>query len=89
MERSVIKDIFNGVKGSREGIGLARVNKDNLKELSDGYDKLKKRFNAKQIKHIDKFLEVYDKNFCDEVDLYFTEGFKLGLRIAIECFGDE
>ncbi len=83
MKRSVIKDIFSGGK-----IPLTETNKENLKELAEGYDRLRNRFNAKQMKLIDKFLSVYDKNYCDEVDLYFTEGFKLGLLIVVERFVD-
>ncbi len=88
MKNSIIKDIFNGVRGSCETMVMTKRNTDNLKEISVGYDKLKKRFNQKQIKLVDKFIEAYDKNFCDEVDFYFTEGFKLGFLIAVECFED-
>lgn len=88
MKKSVIQDIFNGVKGHHETMVFKNPNKDNLKEVAEGYDKLKKRFSSKQIKDIDKFLQIYEKNLCDEITFYFTEGFKLGLLIAVECFDD-
>ncbi len=37
------------------------------------------------MKFIDKLIDVCVKNYYDEVDLYFSKGFKLGLQIAIEC----
>ncbi len=88
MKESVIKDIFTGAKGNIETMALTKTNKDNLKEVADYYDKLKKRFNVKQMKVIDRFLGIYDKNNYDEINFYFTQGFKLGLRIAVECFED-
>lgn len=88
MKNSVIEGIFNGVKGCHETMALKKINKENLKEISEGYDTLKKHFNANQIKDIDKFLQVYEKSLGDEITFYFTEGFKLGLLIAVECFED-
>ncbi len=88
MKNSVIKDIFNGVKGNCEIISLKKSNKENLAKVSESYDNLIKHFNDKQIKRIKKFLDVYDKSNCDEMELYFTEGFKLGLLIGFECFED-
>ncbi len=86
MKNSAIKDVFNGVKGNIETMGSTKASKENLKEISDCYDALKKRFTKKQRKLIDKFLNAYEKNYCDEIDYYFTEGFKLGLQIGVECF---
>ncbi len=89
MKNSVIKSIFNGVKGNRQAMVLPKANKDNLRKVSDAYDKLiGGRFNSKQKKEIDKFLQIHDKSYCDEIDLYFVEGFKLGLLIGIECLED-
>ncbi len=88
MSRSVIKDIFNGFTGNQEAMPLKKENKENLKRVSDCYDELKESFSVKQINLIEKFLSAYDKNCCDEVDFYFVEGFKLGLRIGFECFED-
>ncbi len=81
MGNSVIQDIFNGVKGHRDTMSLTKAHRNNLKEVSDGYEKLKKHFSEKQLRFIEKFLCV-----CEEIDFYFKEGFKLGLRIAVECF---
>ncbi len=88
MKNSVIKDVFNGVKGNIEAMGFNNRSRGNLKDMADCYDKLKKRCSEKQIKLLDKFLEAYNRNYGDEIDFYFTEGFKLGLRIAVECFED-
>jgi len=34
----------------------------------------------------DKIIYLYEQDLLDEVDHYFTEGFKLGLRIGVECW---
>ncbi len=88
MKNSVIQGIFNGVKGHIESMTLPKTNQDNLTQVSDAYDKLKARFHGEQMKLIDEFLKVYDDNYCDEIDFYFAEGFKLGLQIGVECFED-
>ncbi len=89
MGNSVIEDIFNGTKGHRDTMPLTKAHLNILKEVAGSYDKLKKRFSEKQLKEIEKFLRVYDKNYCEEIDFYFKEGFKLGLRIAVECFEEK
>ncbi len=89
MKRSIIRDIFNGAKGSHESMALPKKNLDNLDKVSDSYDRLIESFTPEQVKLIDKFLDDYDQSYCDEIDFYFTEGFKLGMQIAVECFQDE
>ncbi len=89
MKNSVIIDILNGVKGNRQTMVLSKTNKDNLKKIADGYDKLKSRLNSKQMKLLEKFLDVYDNNYLEEIDFYYLEGFKLGLLLAVECFYDK
>ncbi len=37
------------------------------------------------MKLLEKFLEVYDNNYLEEIDLYYLEGFKLGFLLAVEC----
>ncbi len=88
MNHSTIKEIFNGVSGRRESMAFTKTNKGALTEISNAYDTLRKRFNSKQIKAMDKFLEIYDDYYCDEIDFYFAEGFKLGLRLTVECLQD-
>ncbi len=88
MKNSVLKDIFNGVKGNRGVIAENRTNKESLNKVLEYYERLKKRFDDKQIKLIEKFLYVYEANVHKEAEFYFSEGFKLGLQIGVECFRD-
>ena len=88
MRKSIITDIFNGKKGNHETMELSKKLKDNLSEVADGYEKLKSRFNPEQMSFIEEFLDVYDNNSYDEIEYYFTQGFKLGLLIGVECFED-
>ncbi len=89
MKGSAIKEIFYGAKGNKETMVLTKEIKNNIKSISEYYDKLKKSCSAKQMKLIEKFLDVYDNSLCDEINFYFTEGFKLGLRIGVECFEED
>ncbi len=84
MKNSVIKDIFNGVKGNREEI--IKANNTNVKKVLESYEKLKDTFNEKQMKFIENFIEAYDINYYENMTSCFEEGFKLGIQVGAECF---
>ncbi len=88
MKKSIIREIFNGRIGNREAMAFEKENSKNRENVLRHYDELKKCFNEKQMEIINKFLGAYDKNCNDEIDFYFTKGFKLGFLVCAECFED-
>lgn len=91
MKKSVIIDVLNGVKGNREStrIKTSKEYENNLTIICDTYEELKKQLPPQLFQLHQKFVDALENNFCEEIDLYFVEAFKLGLLIGIESMDDE
>lgn len=91
MRRSAIIDILNGMKCNRETIRIKRSKEyeDNVTIICDTYEELKKQLSPQLFQLHQKFVDALENNFCEEMDLYFVEAFKLGLLIGIESMDDE
>ncbi len=87
MKKSVIKDIFYGVRGGMDS-SYAPEDKEYRDTLIDLHKELRTQLNAQQLALHEKFVAVLEDCQCDEVDYYFTEGFKLGFHLALECLQD-
>lgn len=85
MEKSAIKDIFNGLRGHRETMKTTKENKEYLSIVCDTYDELKEKLSPEMLKLHEKLVDALENDWVEEVDFYFVEGFKLGLLIGIEC----
>jgi len=84
MRKSTIKDIFSGLKGNKESMSIPKEVIKNLSEICKFYDELKEKLSPELLEPHQKYVGALEKNWCDEVDFYFTEGFKLGLLAGIE-----
>ncbi len=86
MRKSVILDIFNGKRGDRETFVMPRDTENkNLEMVCETHEELQKKLTPKQFALLEKFANAQQADLCEEIDFYFVEGFKLGLRIGIEC----
>lgn len=85
MKKSAIKDIFHGLRGNIEGMGTPKNDKENLSIVSDTYDELKEKLSPELLNLHQKLVDALESDWSEEVDFYFTEGFKLGVLIGIEC----
>ena len=85
MKNSTIKDIFHGKKGSMDTMDVPPY-KTARKSMLNYENEFKKQLLPKQLELFDKIIYLYEQDLLDEVDHYFTEGFKLGLRIGVECW---
>ncbi len=85
MKKSVISDIFYGVKGSQETMRMPQEHKERLRKVHEGYEQLKKQLSAADFSLHEQFVQAMEASFCEEIEFYFVEGFKLGLRIGMEC----
>lgn len=82
MNKSVIKDIFHGVRGQMET--MHNTTKEYNTLLSDKYDQLIANMSPEILKYHKEFIDALESNQCDEIDFFFCEGFKLGLQIGLE-----
>ena len=85
MQRSIIREIFNGNRGSREIMEMTNEQRELMSKVAESYSKLIKRLDPRQQKLHKEFIDAREEAFCDESDSIFIEGFKIGLLIGIEC----
>lgn len=82
MNKSVITEVFCEF---RENIRLTEQGRKLLKQVSDAYNELSKRLSPEQFQLYNKLDDAIEEEHSEELDNYFTEGFRLGLLIGIEC----
>jgi hypothetical protein len=88
MKKTIIKDILHGLRGSFETVNVPH---DADKYKSDGndiYNEFEAKLSPEAIELFDKIIDIHGDEMAEEVEAYFVEGFKLGLRIGIECMDD-
>ena len=88
MKKSVILDIFMGNRGHNESIIMPDDWKKNTDKDNDVYDELKEKLSPELFKLLYKYTEGLEDSYCGQIDFYFVEGFKLGLRVGIECMDE-
>ena len=88
MQNSVIETIFNyddevesAIKGNEEYKNLC-------KRGVELYNKLAKILNKRQFKLFEKFADANLDIEGTACEIYFKEGFKAGLRLAVECLSE-
>lgn len=88
MQNSVIEMIFNFGDEVQSAI---KDNEEYKKICRNGlelYNKLKEKLNKKQIKLLEKSADANLDIEGTACEIYFKEGFKTGLRLAVECLTD-
>lgn len=88
MNKSIIKQIFNGFKGTAEQMRLTEQERILARDVSDAYDELKQRLTPEQLKFLNAFENAIEEEHIEELDHFYVEGFKLGLLIGIECMDE-
>jgi len=81
MKKSIIRDILDKYVN-------VKITKDYHNALSascDAHHDFNKKLSPELTELHKKFIELHDSCWIEEIDAYFIEGFKLGLRIGIEC----
>ncbi len=86
MKNSVIDKIC--CWASEEGECFKRT--EEHEKLLDDVDKLYTKFcselKGKELENFKKMCECFDGMIAEESEQFFKMGFKLGLRLAVECF---
>lgn len=87
MESKIIKAFFDGTL-SGEMIKSPRTTeyKDKDKRETQVYNKLRPQLTGEQLKLFDEFVDLYGERHSLEEENYYIRGFKLGLKLAVECF---
>ena len=86
MKKSMILQIFSGKRGAHDQVPV--VDKDYLKEANEVYEKMEESLSKEQFDMLNDFIKKDGIAHCVEMDAYFLEGFKIGLRIGVECMDE-
>lgn len=84
MIKSAIKEIFDGEKGFRETMIMPKDEEQSAK-IYEMHERLKRTLSPRLYELHNKFVFALEEGWCKEIDFYFAEGFKLGLRVGVEC----
>jgi hypothetical protein len=83
MKNSAILDIFAGrINQDLIGMKLPKKDRPDSQKL---HIELKENLSPDLMKLHEEIVENNIQALCDEIDFFFAEGFKLGLRIGMEC----
>lgn len=93
MRNSIIDIILNFDNGIEDGVHERVCKNNEYKEASDKsyeeYKKFMETLNNEQKKRFDNFVNLHTNERCVSNDLYFKEGVKAGMNLAVECFCDD
>ena len=64
---------------------MQKENKENIDKVSNIYDELVKKLSTELLKLHQEYINALEGEWCEEIDFYYVQGFKLGLLIGIEC----
>lgn len=88
MKRSVIREVFNGSRGSASDMKMSEAEREIMVEVDEAYDELWNKLDPEQQKLFEEFLSLRERAFCEDADNHYVEGYKLGLLIGVECGED-
>lgn len=86
MKHSIIDEIFYAIREKSEIFEMPNEHyKKKGQKICEMLDVLQNTLNKEQVDMLDKFLDAVGKDHCDEVDFFFSMGFKIGTLLGIEC----
>ncbi len=88
MKASIIKELFYSIRNDQKTPDIPPTIKKKLDKICDLEKKLKNQLTPDQFELHENFVALLDEEYDFEIEFYFTEGFKLGLRIGVACFED-
>lgn len=85
--KSMIKEIFYGNICDEMIKPCAEV-LNHYDKLADMQDALKEKLSSEHYELVVKMIDALEFKNCDQVAHYYAEGFKVGLRVGLECGND-
>lgn len=85
MQKSIIEEIFMNNESLCEQIKLTEEYKKRFDEAYDFYEQLCALLSDEQNKILENFVEAKMGESAEGELIHFKEGFKVGLRLAMEC----
>ena len=85
MKKSIIRDILYGLRGNADNMRFFDGEKELLKNLINIQNDIESKLSPEYKKELTALLDAVAAYNSAENDSCFVEGFKLGLRIGVEC----
>jgi len=82
---NILQELYYGNINESERITKPNIEPSKNKELI-AYDTLKSKLNEEQDKLFENFLELTLETQSEDLEDKYIQGFKTGLRVAIEAF---
>ena len=90
MGKSAIRDIFNGDCGHFETMNHKSPHAQKLSAAVDkAFETLHERMVPEIADYHEQFIDALRLLHAEEVEFFFTEGFKLGIRVGMESAVEE
>ncbi|MBR7099954.1 MAG: hypothetical protein IKC91_02235 [Clostridia bacterium] len=86
MKNSIILQIFRGERGRYDMSPF--IDREYRKQADEIYEKLEKKLSKEDFNLFNDFIDKDGFARCEEMDGYFLEGVKIGLRMGIECMDE-
>lgn len=85
MKNSIIEDIYFGRRGSDVVLKTTEKTKKLMNEAIEYEDSFKKVLSAEQLSLFERYISSVIDLKVEELCVHYTEGFKLGLLVGIQC----
>lgn len=86
--KSIIKEIFYKQRGNFERIPYSERQEQLTEKSNDLYQRIHDKLDEKTQLLLKELDDVQTEELSEESDQSFVEGFKIGLLLAFEAFGD-
>lgn len=88
MEHSILEDLYYGRRGQSETIAISEEYEKTLSKIVDKENFITKNFNKEQNDIYREIGYLYGNLESEHGLSAYIEGFKIGLRIGIECMDE-
>lgn len=86
MNNSVIEEIFCWASQDREECVCSAEQQKFLDKIDKLYTKFCSELKGEELDNFKKICECFDGMAAEESESFFAMGFRLGLKLAAECF---
>ena len=81
---SAIIQMFHGVRGQIESVSLSKKCHELFKQCCESEQKLREKLSPELLPLFEKIMGDIHDMYCEEIDNYYAEGFRLGCLIGME-----
>ncbi len=85
MKNSAIKEILSGLNDRRGDLRFTKEDKRELRRIIDLQNEIKQKLSPEDYELYTKLIDLLEERHGKKIDFSYEQGFKLGVRVGIEC----